>query len=219
MTTLIINSYNRESKLKELLSVVAPQFENVHVWLDGCVYTDVYEADNVHYFYTHRHGRERYRHLVRQNYAVALITNAKYYVHMDDDMTCTDTFAEDLFKVWDNIPDRKKIALNFHKDDRREMWGFSPSWEDKEVTRTNWTDMNFLCTEKLAKFISNHIYWEDALDWGKSTSSGVAGYFTKRINHYNMGSIYQVNDSLVKHGDHESMMNPDRPEEELKELK
>lgn len=201
---VIINSYEREQMLNQLLIQLKTQLMEykyeIHVYLDGCSYDKL--LGGVHYHHEKHHGKDKYYKLVEKSFKNA--RKAKFYLKLDDDLSLHDNFVENLVSCYESIQDKEFVALNLLRDERNVNYGWHPKPYNDLVRLTQWTDLIFMTDRDSFK------YFCPGPKPDFIQSSGVARQLTRFFNR--RGNIYQVNESLVSHGDHESKMNPERKE-------
>lgn len=205
---VIINSYNREKQLNRLLVQLKNELTNykheICVWLDGCDYQE--RIEGVKYISVPHHGRERYYILFSAN--IKTLPAAKFYIKIDDDMVLADSFIKKALTAWHTIKNPSKIILNLLKDQRVTMWGSDPPVNaSKYALMTDWVDGNFLADgSRFYDLASSFVFHPPTV----STSSGVFSQLTKQIR--GKFTMWQVKNTLLYHGNHKSMMNPNRKE-------
>ena len=202
-----INTYNREGMLHSLVGKLLDQLHPydfyIQVYLDGCEYRKYHFG--VTYEQLPHHGKENYYKLC--SYALRNLKVAKYYIKIDDDMDIPDDFIEKCVKYWESITELPS-AINLLRDNRQGLWGAEPEKHYNEyLDVSGWTDLNFMADYRFFKYLGS-FELEPPPEFIKSSGVGrqVCRYLRK------IGSIYRVKESLLIHGDHDSMMNPERKE-------
>jgi len=218
---VIINTYNRPHMLDLLLSDIEKNKSNysvmVNIYDDGSEanYTKVLNKyDNINYKKYGNHGKKRYWELVNKSFYDAKYSNAKYFYKFDDDVKLVDDFFNKTIKIWNKIDDEKKICLNPLLDDLRKgqtVWGGTPKivkFGNFKIWNSDWVDMMFMCEKNFFKSLDFEIQKISTSRWKKDPkkSSGVGVQISNRLRGQNLG-MYQVCDSLIIHGDHDSAMN------------
>lgn len=201
-TAILINSYNREPMLRRLVSQILSQIEaTINVYLDGCEYGEI---EGVKVFHEPHHGRERYYELCQKGFRG--MPKADYYYKIDDDMQIVDGFFEKSIEYWESIEDANKVGLNLLKDQRDSMWGsHKRSKTNENVDYSDWIDLNWMM-DKYSFQLLQRLTFERPSDL--SMSSGVGRQVCRHMRKF--GNLYQVRETLLIHGDHESEMNPQR---------
>jgi len=226
---VFITTYNRSQRLKILLDDLL-QKKGKHK-LQIVVYDDAstlrydfidryIEKYNIEYVkFDFNHGRYRYWRLI--NYAFKQIRNTKYdyYIMLPDDVTLCNEFFKRAINTWEAIRDNRKICLNLLLDRGRRgiaNWtGFKPvkvKYGGFEIYRTQWVDLCFIADKRFFKEVRYRVDSIDFSRWqGKDCellSSGVGAQVSEKLNRSGW-HLYQVTDTLVFHGDHPSVMNPE----------
>lgn len=161
------------------------------------------------------HGKVNYWKVT--NFAYNLVKKHKfnYVFQLPDDVRLVSNFFRRAIKIFDSIDDPHKICLNILNDHSRygrAVWtpvkptllksGLNNVW------KTGWVDMCYISTFKYFESLNHEIYPVNR-EWssGKNNSSGVGMQISNRF--YSQGlSMYQVANSLVIHGTHQSVMHP-----------
>lgn len=153
-----------------------------------------------------QYGKEKYYQLVTINFNE--YKPAKLYIKLDDDVELVPDFFNKCKEAWDSIADNNKLTLNLLKDFRCEMWGSEePKHYNHLVNHTGWTDGIFMFDQRFLNFFKR-IELLPPPPYVKS--SGVFRQISRKLRRW--GGMYQVKQSLVFHGDHQSIMNPERKE-------
>lgn len=216
-----IPTYNRHKLLKRLLSQIntAAKSYNVTVLLvdDGStqpVDLRSLSFDNISRLDLHRFGKNNgktgYWKTVNSLFDRMREIKADYYFYLGDDLQIDSTFFESAISTWDAITDENKISLNLLNDGRTDCWTkfkrVSVSFGEHTVFKSQWLDMVMMFDEKL---LEHRIKPISKSRWYKrpNLSSGVGHQLS--IKFHNSGkTMYQVKNSLVHHGGHISVMNP-----------
>ena len=204
---IIINTFEREQELYELLAQLTSWKPSgttmkIKVYLDGCDYGCEGCFEEVEFVRVEHHGRENYYKLVQRN--IQEIERAKYYIKLDDDLTLDPYFFEMCTRNWNSIQDPMKLTLMLLKDRRHSQWGApDPKSYNDYVLKTWWCDMIFMFSKEFIKFFNQLTLYPPDME----SSSRVGAQISKKLRDY--GGMYQVKETLVFHGDHESKMNPE----------
>lgn len=219
---IAITTYNRPRQLRRLLESLARYSHrhdvSVHVYDDGSTedYGFVEEFD-VRYVKTSHHGKEQYWRLITQVFEDIRPTAADYYVLLPDDAEPVEGFLDLGIRAYETIADQQKICLSLLTDSGRlpqPRWGSSgPTRVEFAGTpfyRTQWVDMLFIARKAFFEAVKYRI---DPISPGRwkgtenELSSGVGQNLSRRLScRYH---LYHVERSLVHHGAHRSMMNPE----------
>jgi hypothetical protein len=202
-----LNSHNREEMCYSLCKQLVKEFKGtkykIVVWMDGCSYT--HRVPGVSYIETKHHGREKYYILFKTNINVLPI--AEHYIKLDDDLILVDGFRQKMEAAWNSITDKRKVSLNLLRDNRNGvMWGSRPRKSYNDIVDwSDWVDLIFLADGYKFLQYANRALFEPPVF---GSSSGVARQFCRHLRGW--GTLYQVKETLVLHGDHKSEMNPNR---------
>ena len=214
---VIITTYNRQEMLKKLLKQISEykNFKIKTIVFDDCSNPspNVDEYDITKITYAKNKGKKEFWKIISDTYKVCKKINSKYYIYLQDDVSLKDNFFSESIRIYEKINDPSKISLNtLILENQRGI----PKWtnfqpiEFDEYYKTQWTELFFLCESKffeVLNFVVNPIplgRW----DLNPSLSSGVGDQISSRL--HQMGwNQYQVKNSLVLHGDHQSMMFSD----------
>jgi hypothetical protein len=161
------------------------------------------------------HGKKYYWKLC--NYAMQQIkrnSGYHYYVKLDDDGRLENRFFDRCINVWESINDPRKICLNFRLDNRegKKVWtGFKPKkfvYNNIPVYLSQWVDMDFFVTENFFRILQYQIRPQHLNRFKNPyVSSGVGKDISNRLVKRGY-HLYLTTQSLVKHTDHDSKMNP-----------
>lgn len=223
-----INTYNRPDELKRLLGTVyanaGKHRVTVQVYDDGSSkdYSEVLaEFPDVRYTKTaENHGKPKYWKLVTQ--AMTDIRHMAiagevydYYVKLDDDTTLVDGFFQKCIDLWEAVGNDNKIALNILVDSERRgksIWtGHTAKLEwhnDRKVWNCGWVDNNYFVPYRFFEALRFSIRSPSKRRFynNKNASSGTGQDISTRL--YNARyAMYAPADTLVEHGDHESVMH------------
>ena len=151
-------------------------------------------------------SKDKYYELINANFSNC--PSSKYYLKLDDDIELVNDFFEKCIYAWESIEDTNKLTLNLLRDYRTEMWGSgNPQSYNDLVCKTGWTDGIFMFDERFLTLFKR-IQLKPPPSHVKS--SGVFRQISRLMRNY--GGMYQVKNTLVYHGDHQSVMNADRKE-------
>jgi len=170
---------------------------------------------NYSYYMTgRRYGKENFWQFI--TFMFSKLIDADYYFFIADDMELCDSFFERAISTYDNIQDDKKICLSLYMPKGRED---KPNWtnivptkvkfEGTEVLRTQWNDLCFVAKKDFFEALEYKINPISYKRWQKDPlrSSGVGEQISHRL-HKAGYYMYHTIESLVTHGDHDSVMNP-----------
>lgn len=179
----------------------------------------------IHYTYRMFHGgKEDYWILINDTFRVAQAVQDKwdYFFLLQDDLIIEPFFFEKMIDIWKKIDDERKVILNpllLHSDKGIGNWtGITPIKlaidNNLRIYRTGWTDCIFMSTHAGLGMLNWQVLPIDRRRWigNPRLSSGVGQQLSQRILRAG-GNMYQVARSLVHHGDHASLLNPDERRE------
>ena len=161
------------------------------------------------------HAKKNYWKLIDEAYKLLSNQNFDYLIQLPDDVRLKTDFFNNAITQYNIIEDNKKICLNILNDENR--FGKS-SWTNTILKKvkfkslnfflSGWVDLCFIAEYKYLEMLNFTIYAIPSnKNRNKISSSGVGKQISKRLFNLNF-SIYQVEFSLVKHGEHDSVMNP-----------
>lgn len=226
---ILITTYKRAEMLLPLLQQINCQRAN-HELAVICVHdgpSSGYEGiekylksnfGNTLYSTQDHFGKSHYYRVINVLYEIAKAEHEKrkfdYFIQIPDDIALADNFFEKAIRQFEIILDPKKVCLNLLNDGRNQPgWTRQPHKEVKFCHTlyilTQWVDMCFLSTSRFFELLNWKILRIDQL-WASNPnlSSGVGLQISQRL--FSDGNnIYQVNKTLVSHGDHESVMHPE----------
>lgn len=161
------------------------------------------------------HGKRHFWRIVNNALLDGYALGFDYFYLLQDDLQLRPDFFERSIRIWDGIWDPQMRILNplitGHREGRG-LWGAEApdrfGFDGIEVWRTQWTDCIFMASPKLEQELPSL----DPVPQNRWTSngqlsSGVGKQISRRLREAGC-TIYQVTESLVHHGDHESLMNP-----------
>jgi hypothetical protein len=140
--------------------------------------------------------------------------NYDYYIKFDDDGRLEERFFERCINIWKAIRDSKKICLNFRLDSRegKRVWtNIRPirrTFNGVDVYKSQWVDMDFFTTYTMFKRLDFFINPPDSKRLRNPLSSSGCGRDLSLRLHRMGYHLYLTTESLVRHDDHQSMMNP-----------
>lgn len=212
--------------LKQLLGQIKKQSEGyeitVHIHIDqmdGYEYlTQFLDNNNFKYLtfrYEHR-GKPGYWKIINNAYFILKKLKIKfdYVIQIPDDIQIVDNFFKKAIEIFESIPDKYRSCLNLLSDLTRKHPMWTPIYSKLlilpkgNVFRTGWVDMCYIANR----------YFFDILDWrinpisedwasDPQRSSGVGKQISERV--FRNGTyFYQVETSMVFHGNHDSVMHP-----------
>lgn len=221
---IVLPSFNRNQILKHFLYKVneeAKEFDvSVDIFDDGSKEPVVENADqypNLVSLGIHRynnHGKQKYWQLVTHIFQYLKYCNSDIYMYLADDLGLVDGFFQKAINYWNAINDPNKVSLTLGVDHREKCWTnfkrVKYTFGAYEVYQTQWLDMMMLFNRKLLEALDYQIYPISPRRWKKDpkVSSGVGRQISLRLHEAGY-SLYQVTESLISHGQHPSMMNPE----------
>lgn len=218
----LINAYNRPVELLRLLSQIA-EIKDIYR-LEILIFEDHSDTNyekckqllvNRHikheWFRSEMHcGKLNYWQIIHAAYQNLKSKTFDYLIHMPDDIELVNNFMDKAISVWESISDPRKVCLNLLREINRNNPGWTQvqAHEYSTATNTGWVDMCYLATPRYFNILRYEIHAIDP-QWSGNPerSSGVGMQISRRLVCAGM-HLYQVKNSLVKHGIHESVMHP-----------
>lgn len=212
-TVVFIPTCKRPELLRALLSDLDGQPCRIVVFQDGDFpgYSEVF-ADYPGVFakkYDVPHGRELYWQLVNDAFRYLKNVDFRHVIFLGDDNRVDSAFVD---RAVLSLMVSGADALNLSDDGRAGVpqWGISYGGIVNGYHNTGWLDMCFVTSRKVMHLLEWSIYpvqrnWKPRVLLG----SGVGKQISKRMGRKGL-KIYQVYGSMVRHGSHKSVMNPER---------
>ena len=222
---VLITTYNRPDFFLNLLKDINGNKEeheiNLLIYNDASIYdygkaTKFLKDNFKDYKYIvskHSHGKPGYWKLIDNAYKEVQNHNFDYVIQLPDDVRLVPGFFSRATNLIGKIKDNKKVCLNLLNDARlgKASWTGQKIKSTKvdrlTVYKTGWVDMCYIASRDYFKVLDFSIK-EVKNNWTKKpgNSSGVGKQISKRL--VNAGySLYQVHNSFVIHGKHESVMH------------
>jgi hypothetical protein len=215
----VINHYNRSHMVHHVIDMMSAckLITHILVYDDGSKEHEREELvmlcrsrPKVELNLMHHHGKQKYWLLTDNIYQRLANLEWDMVLHMPDDMVPVDNMVEELLRVWESIPDPRKICINPMKDYRASNWnGYKRTLREfngVQVNQVGWVDMMYLAPRKYMHCLQFSVHpvirnWSAQPQLG----SGVGQQITERLER--QGTFWQVEKSLVEHIGDESVMN------------
>ena len=221
---VFITTYERPEMLLTLLKDIYKQSKDFNI--DLLIIRDKGSADykktisylkryfsfNHAFFEVQTHqGKKNYWQLINYGYMYLKNKSFDYLIQIPDDVRLIDNFFKVSVELYSHINDKKKACLNILADRRRftAQWTeIQPKQLNKDIIKTGWVDMAYISTKNYLKALNYEIL-PVPISWAsnKKRSSGVGMQISQRLvsKGYN---LYNVVNSLIYHGSHNSVMHP-----------
>ena len=220
---VVITTFNRKESLMRLLSDIDKNKGNYKiltiVFDDSSTNSlDLTDFDVKYIRYYVNHGKKQYWKLMSDTMQFCEYINSKYFIYLPDDVTLVDNFFMKSIESYENIQEDNKICLSLlliKQQIGNTNWTDFKPIEYDNYYKTQWCDLCFISEKKLFNILDYKIDEVPLGRWknNKNLSSGVGRDLSKRL--YNLGyNMYHVKNTLVLHGDHDSVMNKDLREKE-----
>jgi hypothetical protein len=217
-----VTTFNRPEMLRALLDDLHHQGDGIDLRVD--VYDDGSSADygfvqqyqSVTY---HRRrfngGKPEFWQLMQYVLDRIRSVHADYYINLQDDVRLVPQFFRRAMAQFAAIQDQHKICLNLHVDPRRagrECWTRVAPIERRfgsaQFWQTQWCDLLFIAERRFFEALDFRVQPVSRARWEKlpELSSGVGEQWSWRLHRAGY-HLYQVRDSLVKHGEHPSQLH------------
>lgn len=174
------------------------------VWPDSPEYSSELKQRVDRWASTREHGAAKYSITMYHMWQWLRLVSWDRMLQIPDDVRLERDFFHRIELTWQAIDDPQKVCLSPLRDSRTQCW---TGWEMLDMgpaMLSQWTD--------LAIYTDNR--WMDAI-YGvpivvprRSESSGVGAWLSRRWHDEGM-RMYHVKKSLLRHGDHESVMHPE----------
>jgi hypothetical protein len=220
---IYITSYNRPEMLSKLVDQIIQQMGG-QINFDILIFDD--KSDQLPIISTnlvtlitneeHR-GKEYYWKTWHEMFVIAHLRKDKYSFFLPDDITLCDNFFEIAIQKFEYLKplDHKLACLSLLTDDQRKLaphacWTGKQSKEQHGEILSHFNDCCFICDNKFFEYLDYTIQEIPLSRWNrdKNLSSGVGRQISLRLMNKE-ASMYHCFNSLVRHGEHESKMNPD----------
>jgi len=221
-----VNTFNRPEDLKCLLGDIYKNKRDhkIKVLVVDDASTEDYDTTldsfagklNIEYHkMDQNHGKKKYWKLC--TYAMNEIkenSGYDYYVKIDDDGRLVNGFFDRCCNIWESITDVRKVCLNFRLDSRegKEVWtNTRPVLEQHggiSVYKSQWVDMDFFTTINFFSALRYRLNKPPDSRWrNPCVSSGTGSDISRRLTSLGY-HLFLTTQSLVKHDEHNSKMNP-----------
>ena len=221
--TIFITSYNRNEMLQNLVKQISEQTYNkyeykVYIFDDrsenpinnitgSCVY---------HFINPIHRGKQLYWQTWDEMFKLAKKNKSDYYFFLPDDIEiCKDFFTTAIAKL-EHIKsfDNNFACLSLLTDEQRKM-AVSSCWTAKQSELkygeilSHFNDCCFICQDAFFELLDYKMNEVKPIRWLRdpNLSSGVGRQISLRLVEKEV-NMYHCFNSLVKHGEHESLMNP-----------
>jgi len=223
MIRIAITTYNRPAMLERLVNRLFDEDGyklDVYIYDDGSDEAPSVPGCTVH---TYEHGGARgfYRlwNGIMQDAQEA--HDWARLIVLPDDVDPMSGFLGRSTELYDAIDDKHKVAMGLLTDEERRG---KASWTDfvprvvetsaGKVYHTQWTEHALICGRRFVDAMP-HMYSlpERAFITNPLRSSGVGAHISRAMDSAGF-HIYQAFETLLHHGDHESLMHPELRKEE-----
>ena len=165
-------------------------------------------VDRIGKWTKHCFGVDHYGETIGRQWEQAANINHDRFVFLQDDVRLVPGFFLEAERIWSEIKDDHKAVLNCIRDNRPpgpcwSMWW--PVQMTPDVDLTQWMDCAAIYSDE--KFLGRVLPIRNRARPPESISSGVGRDLTLHL-HWSGLHIYQVRQTLVKHGNHISVMHP-----------
>jgi len=161
-------------------------------------------------------GKQGYWRLIDKAYSRMKTCRFDLFIQLPDDVEVEPSFFNDAVDQWMKIQDPGKISLNLLLDQSRigrpnwtNVFPCIKSFNGCRFFLTGWIDMCFISGRRFFNALEYRIDPVPPSRWhaDPNMSSGVGQQISGRL--YAKGlNMYQVRESLLFHGNHQSRMNP-----------
>ena len=220
---IYITSYNRKEMLLNLISQIENQ-KTDNIGYDIIIFDDQSDftltnlSDNVSLITNDEHrGKQLFWKTWNEMFSLAFLRKDDYTIFLQDDVTVAEDFLNIAVQRFENLKrlDHKTACLSLLTDEQRKLsphacWtGKRPKIQHNEIL-SHFNDCMFICDNVFFELLEYTINEVPLSRWKRceTLSSGVGRQMSLRImaSEYNM---YHCLDTMVGHGNHPSIMNPD----------
>lgn len=219
---IYITSYNRHKMLMKLIDQLIEQGENInyHITVFDDKSNDILFSNNPRLIFIkndeHR-GKKLYWKTWNEMFSLAAIRNDDYSIFLPDDVEICDNFFQLAIDKLEFIKslDKNFICLSILTDERRKL-ALHSCWTGKQSKMqhgeilSHFNDCCFICDRTFFEALDYTVEEVPLTRWKRdeTLSSGVGRQISLRLMNKEL-NMYHCFDSLVSHGEHESLMNPD----------
>jgi len=218
----VILTYNRPEQILQLLQDIVVE-SSVHE-VEVSVYDDASSSDYASvkellkdkgwsYIRSDKHhGKKLFWSWVGKVYSDQRGSKAQFFVFLPDDVRLCRDFVTNCVAVWNEIGDRRKIAMTLKADTRlqKSNWtGIKPRKQGR-VWHTGWVDGDIFCTAEYLKVLGYSCPEVASTRWDRNADlgSGVGQVLSVEL-HRQGRSMWCSDRSLTVHSLLGSKMNPD----------
>lgn len=223
MIYVLIPTYNRPQALANLIRDLRSNDERFRLVIvnDGPT-KDYSEVDNLliendkHIRLQENHGKQRFYKVINRLFAELKGKDYKYVFKLDDDLRLAEGFFEKAINRWKQIPSKQKLVMGLMSDSRtgNASWNGVPSDLRNGLWKQGWIDMIWMAEKGFLEHFGCELpsnYFEQKREQGfwkryPKRSSQVGKWLT--LNLWQDGRFWNVAETLVYHGSHESKLNP-----------
>lgn len=197
---IFIFSYNRKKMLSELLSELGNR-NDIYVIDDG----SSFKLDGINWISMQHGGKEGFWKNWDKALDVFKKSNDEFALFLQDDLTDIDMVS---IKKYHEMFKDKPYVFNACTDARKNCWARrKPVSISDDLEKIGFVDCIFFANRAAFEKIGYYMF-PVSKEWfrKKNISSGVGAQLTKRFTRMNI-PIYRRKKSLVRHGNHDSMMH------------
>lgn len=220
---IYITSYNRAEMLNKLVNQIVGQVENKYdfeilVFDDKSDQFPIISTNFVNLITNSIHrGKQGYWKTWNEMFTIAHLRQDKYTFFLPDDIELCDNFFEIAIEKFEYIKSKDKqfACLSVLTDDQRKLaphacWTGKHSKIQNCEILSHFNDCCFICDHVFFEYLDYKIDEIPLTRWNRdpNLSSGVGRQISLRLMNKE-ANMYHCFNSLVKHGDHDSVMNPD----------
>lgn len=205
-----LQSGNIDAEILVINDASLHKYTKVENYLAGMPFRTKYERYNIN------QGKKKHWRIVNRVFSWHRRNDFDYVLYLQDDCELQGNFLKELVNQFQVIDHAEKTCLNYVLEQSRLG---KPVWTPVhprvykfgtvKLYRTGWLDLHFLANRNFFESLNWYVYPISEARWetDPKLSSGVGRQISFRL-YKQRKSMWQVMESLVKHGHHKSWMNP-----------
>lgn len=210
-----LTSLNWDAEILVINDASLHKYTKVEDYLSQMPFKTKYERYNIN------QGKRKHWRIVNRAFSWHRRNEFDFVLYLQDDCELNPDFLKNLVNQFQSIDHDQKVCLNYVLEQSRIG---KPVWTPVhprvykfgklKMYRVGWVDLHFLANRKFFETLNWYIYPISQTRWEQDPklSSGVGRQISFRLFR-DKKAMWQVMESLVKHGHHKSWMNPNARKE------